>query len=422
MPAVWTPPTLPPSNRTNTTLQADNHPGDHNTVSAALQAIIDQIVGAPGIKAYTGAQINALTGMSQGMQVYQIDSVSGRAAPGFYYWDGAAWQPVGSGGGAVGAELTINKDQPGGYPGLDANGLINKDQLGVVVQSGTRTVTASGTSNTIDFAYGINWIKLTADCTLSIINAAAGLGTTVILEQAGAGGYTVTWPSSATFGWDQNLIPYYTHAITSKTFIDLRSLDGTATVGFAQSKDRSDQHLRTTALETVPRVHVLNAGSNAVSNNGTMGLTYFTPDRLMSVNNIESWATTASTATTTFAGVGLYIVNASGSLTALGRSTNDTAMWSTTNGYLKALDVSDIRIWPGQYYVIGTLYWATGTAGGSSTGVPTLFSTRNGLAPNSVFGRAPRMCGLVLSQTTLPASIAAASITDWNTMVYAEVS
>jgi hypothetical protein len=422
MPAFWTPPALPPSNRTNTTLQADNHPGDHNVVSTALQAIIDQLIGAPGVKAYTGAQINALSGQPAGMIVYQIDSISGRTSPGFYYWDSAAWQPVGSGGGAVGAELIANKNQPGGYAGLDVNGFLDKNQLGVVVQSGTRTVTSSGAANTVDFAYGINWIKLTADCTLSFINQAAGLRTTVILEQAGVGGFAVTWPSSATFGWDQNLIPYYTKGVTTKTFIDLMSVDGTITVGFAQSKDRSDQHLRSTALETIPRQYLLTAGANATLPNGTMRLVYFTPDRLFAAANIETFGITAATTAPTYAAVGLYVVNTDGSLSLLGVSTSDVAMWTTGTGnsWVKALSASS-RLWPGSYYAIGTLYYNGGTQG-STTGIPTIFSTRNGLAASALFGRAPRMTGSVTGLTTIPASVAVGSILDWDTMIYAEMT
>jgi hypothetical protein len=41
------PPTVPPANRSNTTPQADNHPSDHNGISSALSAIVNELGSNP---------------------------------------------------------------------------------------------------------------------------------------------------------------------------------------------------------------------------------------------------------------------------------------------------------------------------------------------------------------------------------------
>lgn len=50
------PPTVPPTGRTNATAQADNHPSDHNAISAALTDIINELGADPSSASFATVQ------------------------------------------------------------------------------------------------------------------------------------------------------------------------------------------------------------------------------------------------------------------------------------------------------------------------------------------------------------------------------
>jgi len=66
------PPAVPPATRNNATPQHDNHPGDHNGISAALTDIINELGDDPSSASYPTVQAR-LEALKAG-----VDSVTGR--------------------------------------------------------------------------------------------------------------------------------------------------------------------------------------------------------------------------------------------------------------------------------------------------------------------------------------------------------
>src|SRR5690606_19820512 len=59
---------------------------------------------------------------------------------------------------------------------------------------------------------GINYLTLTANCTLTFPIAVAGQSFTLVLKQGGSGSYTITWPSSIV-KWDGGVAPTLTTTV-----------------------------------------------------------------------------------------------------------------------------------------------------------------------------------------------------------------
>lgn len=103
-------------------------------------------------------------------------------------------------------------------------------------------VAASGSALTVDVSVADVWdVTLTANCTLSLTGATAGVADTValLLRQDGTGSRTVTWPGSVT--WPAGSAPTLHAGAADVTLVTLTSDDGGTTwIGFAEPSDGAD--------------------------------------------------------------------------------------------------------------------------------------------------------------------------------------
>jgi hypothetical protein len=127
---------------------------------------------------------------------------------------------------------------------------------------------------------------------------------------------------------------------------------------------------------------------------GHLQLTYLYPEVDRTISNLTMYVRDAG-GTPTLARLGVYSVDASGNLTLLASTTNDTALiTSAWTAQTKALSAS-VSLSAGSVYAIGLLIV-------SSNAMPSL----RGLAGQfDEFALAPRLTGRVTGQTDLPSSI-----------------
>lgn len=110
----------------------------------------------------------------------------------------------------------------------------------------------------------------------------------------------------------------------------------------------------TTGEEALPREIV---NSNAQTNTtGTMRLTYFTARKTETITQVKTFTGgTAAAATPTICRIGIFSVAANGDITLVASTTNDTALWATTNtAYTKSLTASWSKV-AGQRYCWGPI-------------------------------------------------------------------
>lgn len=151
---------------------------------------------------------------------------------------------------------------------------------------------------------------------------------------------------------------------------------------------------------------------SATMTSQSLRLSYFVARKTQLVSQIRTLTTTtAAGATPTVARVGLYSVASDGGITLLSGSTNDTAMWAVAaTAYTKTLGAAQ-QVTAGAYYAVGVLCVTGATA-------PTALALTTNV-PSSEYAVAPRLAGVVTSQSDLPASVAVGSISDSNQCVYA---
>lgn len=77
----------------------------------------------------------------------------------------------------------------GKWRNKNASSMAAKEQVNVVASSGSALTLAAPTASTI------NYVTLTANCTITMPTASAGLSFTVVFLQDGTGSRTVTWPA-----------------------------------------------------------------------------------------------------------------------------------------------------------------------------------------------------------------------------------
>jgi hypothetical protein len=96
------------------------------------------------------------------------------------------------------------------------------------------TVATSSTAQTLadPSTSSINYITLTANCTLTFPTAVAGKSFTLALKQDGTGSRTVTWPSSGTLSWPGGTAPTLTTTANKIDFFSFVCVDGTHWDGF----------------------------------------------------------------------------------------------------------------------------------------------------------------------------------------------
>lgn len=149
--------------------------------------------------------------------------------------------------------------------------------------------------------------------------------------------------------------------------------------------------------------------STAAGASGTdqLMLTYFTAARTETIGTLTVvTGTTAAGATPTLCRMGIYSVAANGDLTLVASTANDTALFAATStSYAKALSAS-VGLTAGDRYAVGVLVV-------SAAAIPTFVGHLGATASAATALTSlvtPRRLGRVLSQTSLPSSVSAGSV------------
>ncbi len=142
--------------------------------------------------------------------------------------------------------------------------------------------------------------------------------------------------------------------------------------------------------------------SDAQITTGTLALTYFTARKTETIANVATITRGTAAATPTLCRIGIYEVDASDGLTLVASTTNDTTMWASTFArYSRGLQASFTKT-AGKRYAVGVVY--VGTTGPRLSGCNPLIGAETAIAP--------RINGSLASQTDLPPTIAAGSVTN----------
>lgn len=158
------------------------------------------------------------------------------------------------------------------------------------------------------------------------------------------------------------------------------------------------------------------SSNGCATNSGTVRFVFFTAQRTETIGSLMiACGATAAGATVTKCRYGVYTVDASDNLTLLRSTTNDTSLMAQANTeYAKALSSSWSKV-RGTRYAIGFLIVTSGTA-------PTL-NGQGVHALTTIYGPKSyrrRRTGQLTSQTDLPASASAGSLTASSSAFYAE--
>jgi hypothetical protein len=168
----------------------------------------------------------------------------------------------------------------------------------------------------------------------------------------------------------------------------------------------------TSGQNTIPRY----AATTSVTTATQLALiTYFNSIKTETVNNLYTiTGGTAAAATPSLCRIGLYSVNTStGLLTLIGSTPNDTTLFAATfTRYLKAMSAG-VAIKAGlRYAKVDLVVTAVAT--------PSFYGSYG--VESAEMGRSPRLAGALSGQADLPATIAEASITNLNALVYGGIT
>lgn len=210
-------------------------------------------------------------------------------------------------------------------------------------------------------------------------------------------------------GFSKTIGGWWFTAPSAGETIDLRNLShvvGTWATGTTTNyiyADRPDT--LTEGVSTLPRwlFNTVTVGS------GTLRLTYLTCDKNVTVTDLVGiTSTTAAAATPTLCRMGIYEVDESGDLTLVGSTLNDTGLFAATDTTYAAPLSSPVALAAGTRYAFAVLVVSGAT-------LPTFVGTP---IPASEAGLSPRLTGTVSSQTDLPSTIAAGSVSTAAAMYY----
>lgn len=142
----------------------------------------------------------------------------------------------------------------------------------------------------------------------------------------------------------------------------------------------------------------------------SLRLTYFTARKTETITQIRTISGgTAAGATPTLCRIGIYETDSSGNLTLVASIASDTTLWAgTSTEYTRSLSASFTKK-KGTRYAVGVLIVTSVTA-------PTLIG-HNQLTSTEA-GKAPRLGGLVSSQSDLPSTVSVGSITNQAHLAY----
>lgn len=184
--------------------------------------------------------------------------------------------------------------------------------------------------------------------------------------------------------------------------------DGAA--GAPGAPSASDSALLTVGEETFSRISARDTTLSLTSQRVLLG--YFTARKSETVTQVRViCGSTAAGATPTTVLIGVYTVAGNGDLTRVAVTTNDTAVFAATNTpYTKSFTASFSKV-AGTRYAVGILVV-------TAAAVPTTVGIFGGGGNAAEVGLDPRLAGAVTGQSTMPASIANASITTTSNVPY----
>jgi hypothetical protein len=141
---------------------------------------------------------------------------------------------------------------------------------------------------------------------------------------------------------------------------------------------------------------------------GNLRLTYFTARKSETVASFRTIVTTLAT-TVTLSRIGLYTVDSNGDLTLVASTANNVDMWRAAGGSITQALTTPYAVTRGVRYAVGLLIVNSGTA-------CTISGNANvGSAEAAI---APRLSGFVASQTDLPSTVAAGSVSNSGAAFY----
>ena len=162
-----------------------------------------------------------------------------------------------------------------------------------------------------------------------------------------------------------------------------------------------------TGDSTMPRR--LAQGTSATGN-GNLRLTYFTARKAQTVTQIRTMTNSTAQVGATLCRIGVYSEDTSGNLTLIGNVANDTNLWiAALTAYTKTF-ASSFAVTRGVRYAVGVLVVGSSTA-------PTLIGAFPAIGSETTL--TPRLSAFYASQTDLPSSVTAGSLSDTNQSTYA---
>jgi hypothetical protein len=172
-------------------------------------------------------------------------------------------------------------------------------------------------------------------------------------------------------------------------------------------------NLLTTGEETFPR-EFLNSTSSVAPVSQQLRLVYFTARKSEITTAVKVYTgSTAAAATPTLCRIGLWSVDASGNLTLVASTANDTTLFAATStAYPKS--------WSTPYSKVAGQRYAAGALVVSATTMPT-FGGNSVIYSAEAVG-VPVMAAALSSQSDLPASISAGSLSSSGQRIYAVIS
>lgn len=172
----------------------------------------------------------------------------------------------------------------------------------------------------------------------------------------------------------------------------------------------SDPNLLTVGQETIDRLLAI---GGITMTSGTLRLAYFTSRKSETITQLKAVVGgTAAGATPTLIRYGLYSVDASGNLTLVASTPNDTTLLTiTTTPYPKAVSVP-YAVQRGQRYAFGVLVVTGATA-------PSLLASA--VVNSALASASPRRLGNLTGQADLPGSIPGGNISGTVNVIYGEL-
>jgi hypothetical protein len=320
--------------------------------------------------------------------------------------------PKNTGAVVVNAPTGVTPRIAAASPDTDANINIQSKGSGVVQANGSTVLVSGG-------ALGTPSSGTLTNCTFPTLNqnttgSAATLTTGRDIQTDLASGTAASFNGSAAITPGvTGTLPVANGGTGATTLTGLVKGSGTSALSAATAgtdylapTDATADEL-TTGEATMPRRMV--SSQLAGSGNGNLRLTYFTARKTETITQVRTITGSTAGVGPTLCRIGVYSVAGNGDLTLIASTANDTALWIGNGAYTKSFSASFSKV-RGTRYALATLVVGTSTAP-SYTGCVSLVSTEAGIDP--------RISGFVASQTDLPASVSAGSISNTGHSAYA---